>query len=136
MSYSSTDTLRSPLFRQVATFLFVGGLCYLLSISLMVFLVEWWSVEVNLANLIASIVAIYAAYILNGRFVFQRGRHAPTKELSLFFILSVIGLLINVILMYLMTEFLPIHYVISKTVVTVIVAAFNFLTRKFLVFSH
>lgn len=136
MPFSLFGTLKTSLIRQVVTFLFVGGLCYLLSVSLMIFLVEWKSLEVNLANLLASLVAIYAAYILNGRFVFQRGRHPPTKELSLFFVLSVIGLLINVILMFLMTEYMPFHYVTSKTVVTIIVAAFNFFTRKFMVFSH
>ena len=127
--------LSNLLAQQIFLFLLVGGLCYFVSIALLMLFVEIYHVEVNLANLIASIVAIYVAYLLNGRFIFEKGKHAPAKELTVFFVFSLIGLLINVVLMFLMTKYLPISYIISKTIVTIIVAGFNFTTRKFLVFN-
>lgn len=44
--------------------------------------------------------------------------------------LSVIGLVINDVFMWLMVDFLFIDYRISKIVVTFIVAVWNFVTRK------
>ena len=121
--------------RQVALFLVVGVVCYLVALLLLILFVEVLRMEVNLANLVASIVAIYVAYVLNGKYIFKRGRHSPTKEISAFFLFSFIGLALNVALMFLLTEFVPISYIISKTLVTGIVAAFNFVMRKFLVFN-
>ncbi len=116
-------------------FVLIGGICYLISIVLLVLFVEKLNIEVNLANLLVSLIAIYIAYLLNGRFVFERGKHKPITEISSFYIYSLIGLGINVSLMYLMTTYTPIWYVISKTGITLFVAAFNFITRKFLVFN-
>lgn len=127
--------LSNSLLQQILLFLVVGAICYVISMVILVFLVEIGKVEVNLANFFASLIAIYAAYALNARYIFQRGKHAFSKEITMFILFSLIGLLINVILMYFMVKYLPIFYVISKTLVTIFVAAFNFGTRKFFVFA-
>ena len=133
--FLNNRVLSHPLFQQIFLFLLVGGFCYLVSIVLLVLLVEYASMEVNLANLIASLIAIYVAYLLNAKFIFEKGKHDPKKELTIFFLFSFVGLAINVLLMFLMTTFLPISYIISKTIVTILVAGFNFVTRKFIVFN-
>ncbi|WP_225901817.1 GtrA family protein [Zobellia barbeyronii] len=112
----------------------VGGVCYVVSIVLLLLFVEFWYMEVNLANLIASLITIFVCYLLNAKFVFKGGRHSKGKEVLAFFSFSLMGLLLNVILMYLMTTYLPISYVISKTLIVAVIAVFNFLVRKKLVF--
>ena len=124
-----------PLIRQILLFILVGCVCYLFGISLLILLVEIGGLEVNLANLIASLFAIYVAYVLNARFIFKGGRYSYSREIFAFYIFSAMGLGINITLMFLMTKYLPISYVISKTIVTAIVAGFNFVSRKYLVFK-
>ena len=68
-------------------------------------------------------------------FFFITGVKVDTKEISAFFLFSFLGLLLNVALMYVMTSYTDIWYVISKTLITILVAAFNFTTRKYLVFN-
>lgn len=126
--------LTSPLVRQVFLFLCVGGVCYVISILLLMFFVETMHVEVNLANIVASIIVIFICYLLNAKFVFKGGRHSKKKEIASFFAFSFLGFLLNVILMFLMTKYLAIWYVISKTIVTIVVAVFNFISRKKFVF--
>ena len=125
-----------PLLRQMVLFVAVGGVCYIVSIILLLFFVEISQIEVNLANLIASLITIIVCYILNVKLVFTAGRHSKGKEILAFFSFSLIGLLLNVILMYLMTTYLPISYVISKTIIVAVVAVFNFFVRKKLIFQN
>ena len=120
--------------RQVISFVIVGGICYFIGISLLMFFVELVKLEINLANLISSIITIFICYLLNVKFVFQGGRYKRTKEIFTFYIFSFFGLLLNITLIYFMTKYLPIWYVISKTIVILIVAVFNFTTRKKFVF--
>ncbi|PKA98769.1 putative flippase GtrA [Flavobacteriaceae bacterium MAR_2009_75] len=112
----------------------MGGICYIIGISLLILFVESLKLEVNLANVFSSLLTIGICYILNSKFVFEEGRHSKQKEILAFFIVSGIGFFINFILLYLFTKHLPIWYVISKTMVIMIVAVFNFYARKRFVF--
>ena len=126
--------LTNPLVRQVLLFVSVGAICYFVAILLLMFFVELLQMEVNLANVLSSTITIFICYLLNVKFVFKRGRYSKKKEILAFYIFSFIGLLLNVTLMFLMIKYLAIWYVISKTVVTMVVAAFNFIVRKKFVF--
>ncbi len=130
------ERLYSPLNRQISLFLVVGAVCYLISVSLLMFFVEIAVLEVNLANLIASVLTILISYFLNVKFIFQGGKYRLFKELIAFLAFSFIGLGINVTFMYILTKYTTVWYVISKTMVTVLVAIFNFSTRKWLIFKN
>ena len=52
------------------------------------------------------------------------------KEFSTFIILSIIGLIINQVIMFVMVEKASIWYMFSKIVSTIIVMVYNFITRK------
>ena len=122
--------------RQVILFIFIGGLCYLIGLGQLILLVEWLKMEVNLANVIASVITIFICYVLNVNYVFKGGKYSRGKEILAFYIFSFAGLLLNVSLMYVMTKYLLIWYVLAKTLVTIIVAIFNFITRKRIVFLN
>lgn len=125
---------KSPLIKQILSFLFVGGICYVISIALLLFFVEIVHIEVNLSNLLASLITMLVCYLLNSKYVFKGGRYSRKKEVLAFFTFSTISLVLNVTLMYLMTTYLPIWYVISKTLITGFITIFNFTVRKKFVF--
>ena len=52
------------------------------------------------------------------------------REFIIFVVLSVLGLGLNNFCMYAGVEFFHIHYLVTKIGATVIVAIFNFVTRK------
>ena len=58
------------------------------------------------------------------------------REFIIFIVLSVCGLGINDLLMWLMVDSLYIDYRLSKIVVTVVVAVWNFVTRKIFLEAH
>ncbi len=132
----TTNNFRSPIIQQILLFLLVGGICYVVAIALLMFFVEFIELEVNFANFIASFITIFVCYLLNAKFVFKSGRHSKQKEILAFFSFSIIGLVLNIVFMYLMTSYTPIWYVISKTIITAFIAVFNFIVRKKLVFLN
>ena len=53
-----------------------------------------------------------------------------SKEFIVFIVLSVIGLGLNSLIMYVSVDLLHIHEMISKIIATAIVMVYNFITRK------
>ena len=84
-----------------------------------------------LSSGISFSVSVLVNYILSMRFVFQ-GKQDMSKwqEIAIFTVLSVIGLVFNQIIMYLLVEFFAILYAIAKIFATMTVTIFNFISRK------
>ena len=80
--------LTHPLMRQIILFFSVGVVCYFVAITLLMFFVEYSKMEVNLANVVASIITIFVCYLLNVKFVFKGGRYSRSKEILAFFIVA------------------------------------------------
>ncbi len=121
-------------YHQIRSFVVVGGICYAISMLLLFMAVDWLRIEVNLANLVTSIVVVFITFSLNRAYVFKPGRHGYTRELGLFYLFSTTGLVLNVLLMYLMTTYLPLSYLIDKTLIVILIAVFNFTSRKYIIF--
>lgn len=119
------------LIKQIIKFGMVGGLCFVIDYGLMVLLTEIGGINYLISSGISFTVSVIVNYILSLKFVFEtRKDNDKIKEFLLFLLLSVIGLGINQILMWLCVEKLSIHYMLSKIGATVVVMIYNFITRK------
>ncbi len=58
------------------------------------------------------------------------------REFIIFVLLSVIGLVLNDVFMWLLVDFFFIDYRISKIITTVLVAIWNFVSRKIFLEDH
>lgn len=135
MSEKILSLSQSKLARQILRFLMVGGTCYVTVMVLLTLFIEVGGLGVNPANILSTSMVVALNYYLNVKFVFEPGRHAAWKQLSGYLLFGGIGYLGNIVAMYLLDAYTDIHYAIAKTMVVVFVAAFNFVTRKFLVFN-
>ena len=65
------------------------------------------------------------------RFVFH-GREdlSKTKEATIFFLLSLIGLMLNQMIMWVAVDMLGIYYTLAKLLSTGMVTGYNFMSRK------
>lgn len=57
-------------------------------------------------------------------------------EFTVYSIIGVIGLLINNFLLYFFTDYLHIHYMISKLITAILVMGWNFFGRKLILFKN
>ena len=120
------------LFNQLIKFGLVGGIAFIIDYGIMVFLTEVFKVPSLISAAISFTVSVIFNYIASIKWVFDvdKEKNSKAKELIVFIILSVIGLGINELIMWIMDKQFGIYYMISKIVATIVVMCYNFITRK------
>ena len=120
------------LINQILKFGVVGGIAFVIDYGLMVFLTEVFKVPALISAAISFTVSVIFNYIASIKWVFDvdKEKNNKAKELIVFIILSVIGLGINELIMWIMDKEFGIYYMISKIVATAAVMCYNFITRK------
>lgn len=85
---------------------------------------------------IAFILGLVTNYLISISWVFQHsGKMNVLQEFTFFAIIGVIGLGLNELIMYVGTDMMHLHYMISKLISTAIVFFWNFFARKFILFN-
>lgn len=119
------------LFMQIIRFGMVGFLCFFIDYGLMLGLTELAGINYLISSAISFTVSVIVNYLLSMKFVFEvRKRDNRAKEFILFVFLSIIGLGINQLVMWVCVEKIGIIYQISKIGATAIVMVYNFISRK------
>ena len=118
------------LINQILKFGVVGGLAFLIDYGLLYFLTEFCNIYYMISSIISFTVSLIFNYILSIKWVFDVRKKQTYKEVIVFVLLSVFGLLINQLVMYVGSDLLNIYYMITKLVATFVVMVWNFVTRK------
>ncbi len=115
---------------QILKFGVVGGLAFLIDYALLYVLTEFVGIHYLISSVISFTVSLIFNYILSIKWVFDVTKKQTAKEIAIFVILSVIGLGINQLVMYVGSDLLHIYYMLTKIIATAIVMVWNFVTRK------
>ena len=119
------------LFYQIIKFGFVGGTAFVIDAGLLFLLTEFCGIHYLISGMISFTASVIYNYILSVKWVFDAKKDAnKTQEFIVFIVLSVIGLGINQLFMWLFVDMMHIYYMLSKIIATVIVMVYNFITRK------
>ena len=122
------------LIEQIMKFGIVGVLCFVIDYGLMIFLKEVFGISYLISSGISFSVSVIVNYKLSLKFVFKTDESRnKIIEFIIFVVLSVIGLGINQVLMWICVDKLHIFYMISKIGVTAVVMVYNFITRKLII---
>ncbi len=109
----------------------VGLFAFIIDYGLMVFLTEVFSVNYLISATLSFTASVVFNYYASMRYVFSRRQEiSRRREFIVFVSLSIAGLLLNNVLMWVGVEKLAVDYRIVKLGVTVIVSLWNFITRK------
>lgn len=117
------------LINQIIKFGFVGAIAFIIDYGIMILLTELFNVPSLLSAAISFTISVIFNYLMSVKWVFDvdKEKNNKTKEVIVFIILSVIGLLINELIMWLLSS---IDYKITKLIATFVVMVWNFITRK------
>lgn len=120
---------------QIAKFAVAGIIGACIEIGLFFFFIAFTGLHYLMANFIAISVAILVNYFISQKWVFETGRYSKTKEFTFFIGVSVIALLFNQLLMWVLVDAVELNMKLSKIVAIGLVAIYNFLAKKFFVFK-
>ena len=122
--------IHNKLFKQIFRFGIVGFTAFLIDAGLLYVLTEFCHIHYLISSIISFTVSLAYNYILSIFWVFDVKRKQTIKEVAVFVILSIFGLGINQLVMYLGVDLLHIYYMLCKILATGIVMVYNFITRK------
>ena len=123
----------NTLILQYAKFAVVGITSLMVDYVFMVFLTEntAFGLDYFQACAFSYTLSVFVNYFLSMRYVFHgREDMGKVKEASIFFMLSLIGLFLNQMIMWVAVEMLGIYYIAAKLLSTLLVTNYNFISRK------
>ena len=119
------------LIRQLFRFGIVGVIAFVIDYGLLYILTEKCGIYYLVSSLISFGVSVIFNYIASVIWVFDVDkRKSKVKNFVYFIALSVVGLAINELIMWLGVDKMHIYYMLVKLFATAIVMIFNFITRK------
>ena len=121
---------------QFIRYIFVGGIAFIADYATLWFFTEYLHFHYLISASIAFIAGLAVNCILSTIWVFSKPVFSnKIVEFVLFGLIGVIGLVLNGIIMYLLTDKCGVHYMASKLVSTVTVFIWNFAARRFLLYK-
>ena len=119
------------LLMQYIRFAAVGITSLMVDYGVMVFLTENTALGYFKACAFSYTLSIIVNYVLSIKYVFHgREDMGKVKEASIFFVLSLIGLFLNQIIMWVAVDVFGIFYAAAKLLSTLLVTNYNFISRK------
>jgi putative flippase GtrA len=119
----------------IVRYFFVGSVSAAVDIGLFAifagyFGLTWWKVSIITFGL-----ATFINYILSVRFVFESGvRHNKRTEVAAVYAVSLFGLVVNQLALYILISFLFWNLVAAKIFATGMVFLWNYFSRKYFIF--
>lgn len=119
------------LLKQIGKFGIVGVIATAVDFGVMIALKELFGVDAVLAAGISFVVSLVVNYLLSMSYVFARREDiSRQREFTLFVVLSLVGLGVNEVCMWLGTVPLALDYRLVKVGATAVVMVWNFCSRK------
>lgn len=123
---------------------YIGGLFGYLIVGGLATIVEWagfWlfseklSIEYLLATALAFAISTFANWLF-GRLLVFRGKQQQSllREILSVYLASIVGLLLNLLIMFLLVQLLGVEKMIAKMAATVLVFTYNYLVRKLIIY--
>ena len=120
--------------QQVISFAGIGLIATLLQYLILILLVQLFSIKPVYASTIGYFSSALLSYYLNYVFTFSSSaKHhiAVTK----FFVVVAIGMSLNAVMMYLLTEKLSVFYIVAQVMTTGVVFIWNFIGSRLWAFK-
>lgn len=115
---------------QIIKFGIVGLIATVVDFGVLVLLKELLNVDVLIASAISFCASVVVNYLLSMAFVFESKKQNRIKEFIIFVLLSIGGLGLNQLILWIGVQFASVYYLIAKLFATIVVPVYNFITRK------
>ena len=124
-------------FLQFIRYVFVGGIATVVDWGVLFLLTEYAHIHHLVSAIIAFVAGLITNFFLSKLLVFKanEARVNAVMEFVSYAVIGVIGLGITELIMFLFTDCLNTHYMISKVIATAVVLVWNYLARKLILYK-
>lgn len=123
--------LAKPQTRQFVKFAAVGLISFGIDWGLLILLVEVFHLDFLMSTTVSFLTSVVVNYILSMHYVFEHREGMSRKsEFTVFAILSIIGLGLNDLYMFVGVSLLNIGYQAMKAIATFLVTWYNYFSRR------
>lgn len=127
--------LRSDISRAAQKYLLAGGFCALLDWGLFALFLYGFGLHYIAAGTISFLLATGVNYFVSVRFVFGASRRGARQALALVYLVSAVGISINIGVLTVGVDMLGIHPMVTKVAASGVAVLWNFLARYFYIFK-
>ncbi len=117
-------------------YFFLGGITFVVDYALLFLLTEYAGIHYLLSAALAFVAGVIVNYVLNRVFNFKSESEQVLRQFIVFILVSLVGLAINELLLYVFVEQFHIHYLVARPILLVIVAPITFLLHKKFTFAQ
>ena len=130
---SKTDNV----FIQLIRYTFVGGFAFIIDFSLLWFLTDICDIYYLISATISFFVGLIINFFLSKKWIFNKSKVDNKKLEFLFFaLIGIVGLGLNDLFIWFLTDYCNIHYLVSKIIAVFLVYLWNFCARKYLLYKN
>lgn len=128
----NTDSLKVQFIRYG----FVATVAFIIDFGLLFLFTQYLHIFYLFSATFSFLISLIANYLLSVKWIFpQRSVYSRTIEIILFVVIAMVGLGINDIVLWFITEKLQIFYLLSKIIASVGVFFWNFFARRYLFYK-
>jgi putative flippase GtrA len=121
---------------KIVKYFIVGGVAAGVDIGLFTLCANYLGYPYLIVGFCTFILATLTNYLLSVRYVFQSGvRFEKRHEVILVYVVSAVGLVINLAVLYVCVEMLALALFFSKIIATGVVFFWNFIARNNFIFK-
>ncbi len=123
-------------YTKVFRYLFSGGTAAFVDLFLLHIFVEYLHIWYLFSAIIAYLLAFFVSFILQKYWTFQETtRENIHKQMVWHFCLGLINLSINTVMLYVLVDFVGLHYMFAQILISGILATGSFFVYKFFIFK-
>ncbi len=117
--------------RELIKFAFVGLVNTIIHMSILFALVNYFEIYYIFSSFLAFLAAVTNSFVFNTIWTFKENiKHKTGSRYAKFFTVSSISAVLNLLFLYIFTEFFGIWYMISQAITIAITLMINFLGNK------
>ena len=120
---------------QLAKFAIAGAIFAIVNILILYILTDFLGIYYILSSIIAFILGSTGNFLLNKKWTFkERIRHDFLKKYTKAISVNIGAVIITITLLFILTEFLNVYYLISQAIAMIVAFFINFIGNKKIIF--
>jgi putative flippase GtrA len=121
--------------KRFVKFALVGFSGMIVDLTVLYLLVEFFAVHYLVASVVSFLLAVVNNFLLNKYWTFEDKNKRGVYQFFSFLLISLCGLVLNLVIMYLLVDLCVVWYILAKVIAIFLVTFWNYFMNKKITFG-